>query len=723
MRPMSSRRRGLPAALAALAIAVLVPAAAGAASGATAPGAPGAKAFWTPADKQGFGTSMTLESKLWHTLQGGELTEVYYPDLGTPALRDLQLIVTDGRTFTDRETDDTTQHVELVDQRSLTHRQVNTAKSGRYRITKTYVTDPARNALLVDVRFQSLTGRPYKVYAYADPALSNDGNDDNGTTAPGALLTQDAAAGSALVAEPGFGRTSTGYLDASDGWVDLRDDHRMDWKYRSSPSGNVVQTAETKLDGRRHEHLQLALGFGDTSAAALGTARASLKRGFARAASAYADGWHRYLGSLKREPASAKPYGAEYDVSVMTLAAHEDKANRGAFVASPTMPWVWGTGLETPSGVYHAVWSRDLYQIVTAMLAAGDRGAAERALDYLFTRQQKPDGSFWQNTLVDGTPHWSSVQQDEVAFPIVLAWQLGRDDGATFAEHVKRAADYIVANGPRTQQDRWENQDGWSPGTIASEIAGLICAADLARRAGDQASAKTYEAKADEWQQSVESWTATSTGRYSPGNPYYLRLTKDADPNDGSTYSIGDSGPTDADERDVVDPSFLELVRLGVKRPDDQTILNSIAVIDRETAVDTPNGRFWHRFVFDGYGETKTGAPWDISFPPGSQSTLGRAWPIFAGERGEYNLTAGGTANAQLAAMAGAANEGGMIPEQVWDDQPPSGSPGFPQGEGTLSATPLAWSHAQFVRLAWSIDAGRPVEQPSIVACRYVRSC
>jgi glucoamylase len=176
MRPTSSRRRGLPAALVALAIAVLVPAAAGAASNTTAPGAPGAKAFWTPANKQGFGTSTTTQSKLWHTLQGGELTEVYYPDLGTPALRDLQLIVTDGRTFTDRESDATNQHVELVDKHSLTYRQVNTAKSGRYRITKTYVTDPSRNALLVDVRFQSLTGRPYQVYAYVDPSLSNDGS-------------------------------------------------------------------------------------------------------------------------------------------------------------------------------------------------------------------------------------------------------------------------------------------------------------------------------------------------------------------------------------------------------------------------------------------------------------------------------------------------------------------------------------------------------------------
>ena len=240
MRPMSCRRRGLSAAFVALAIAVVAPTAAGAAPSSTAPGAPGAKAFWTPADKQGFGTSTTLQSKLWHTLQGGELTEVYYPDLGTPALRDLQLIVTDGRTFADRETEDTTQHVELVDRHSLTYRQVNTAKSGRYRIVKTYVTDPARNALLVDVRFQSLTGRPYKVYAYVDPALSNQGDDDSGTTSHGALLTQDADAGSALVADPGFRRTSTGYLDSSDGWVDLRDDHRMDWHYRSSPTGNVV---------------------------------------------------------------------------------------------------------------------------------------------------------------------------------------------------------------------------------------------------------------------------------------------------------------------------------------------------------------------------------------------------------------------------------------------------------------------------------------------------
>ena len=454
------------------------------------------------------------------------------------------------------------------------------------------------------MRFQSLTGRPYQVYAYVDPSLSNDGSDDSGTTSHGALLTQDATAGSALVAEPSFGRTSTGYLDASDGWVDLRDDHRMDWHYRSSPTGNVVQTAQTKLDGRRHQHLQLALGFADTSAAALGTARASLQRGFGRVAGAYADSWHRYLGSLKRPPASAKPYGAEYDESVMVLAAHEDKTYRGAFIASPTMPWAWGTGFEFPkSGVYHAVWSRDLYQIVTGMMAAGDRGAAERALSFVFDKQQRPDGS-------DPPEH---LRRRHAALGRHAAGRGRLPDRPRLAAAVattrrptpstsSRRPTGSSGPGPQTDMDRWENQDGWSPGTIASEIAGLICAADLARKAGDDASAATYEQTADAWQKSVESWTATTNGPYSD-KPYYLRVTKDANPNDGSTYSIGDSGPSAADERTVVDPSFLELVRLGVKKPDDPTILNTIAVVDQQLAVDTPNGRFWHRANFDGYGE------------------------------------------------------------------------------------------------------------------------
>jgi len=98
-------------------------------------------------------------------------------------------------------------------------------------------------------------------------------------------------------------------------------------------------------------------------------------------------------------------------------------------------------------------------------------------------------------------------------------------------------------------------------------------------------------------------------------------------------------------------------------------------------------------------------------------------WPIFAGERGEYQLAAGQPAADRLRAMAATANDGGLLPEQVWDQNPPSGRAGFPPGHPTFSATPLAWTHAQLIRLAWSVAAGRPIEQPAVVACRYVRKC
>ena len=204
------------------------------------------------------------------------------------------------------------------------------------------------------------------------------------------------------------------------------------------------------------------------------------------------------------------------------------------------------------------------------------------------------------------------------------------------------AADFVVANGPATPQERWENQGGYSPATIASEIAGLVCAADIARDHGDQASADRYLRTADNWHKNVERWTLTTNGPLAE-HPYYLRITKDGRPNSGTTYSVGDSGPSAVDQRAVVDTSYLELVRLGVKPANDPYIVQSLDVVDDELGSTTPNGTFWHRYNFDGYGEQPDGSPWDIGFPPCGvstctepQATIGRIWPIFAGERGEY---------------------------------------------------------------------------------------
>jgi glucoamylase len=690
-----------------------------------APGAPGVDEQYLPADKSGVGTSATTDSKVWLTVQrAGGLGEVYYPDLGTPGARALQFAVSDGRRAV-LAADAARVRTELVDghgAQSLTYRQTFTERAGRWRLTATYVTDPARPSAVVQLGFAARNAHRYAVYALYDPSLSNTRTDDTGRSLGGTLVASDTRSASALAGRPAFGATSSGFRGVSDGWTDLQADGRLDWHYTSAATGNLVQTAALRF---RRGQATLALGFGPDAGSALATSRESLRRGFPALARAYAAGWHGYLAGLAAPPSSLRGDTERrlYRVSAMVLAASEDKTHRGAYVASHAMPWAFGR--DDPSGPYHLVWSRDLYQIATALALAGDTAGANRALDYLFDVQQKPDGSFPQNSHVDGTPVWGGLQLDEVALPIVLAYGLGRTDADTWS-HVRRAADFLLGfeqdgnRAPWTPQERWENQSGYSPATIASEIAGLVCAASIARANGDAAASDRYLATADRWQAALKGWTVTTNGPYSP-RPYFLRLTKDGNPDAGTTYTIGDSGPSDVDQRRVVDPSFLDVVRLGVLPPDDPAVVNTLAVVDRQLGVPTPRGFYWHRASFDGYGEKLDGSAWDYGLPDDSRITRGRAWPLLNGERGEYQVAAGDVAAArsQLATIARAAGEGLMLPEQVWDLQPPGGTPGFEPGTPTTSATPLAWTHAQFLRLAWDVRAGRVLEQPAVVAERY----
>jgi glucoamylase len=497
----------------------------------------------------------------------------------------------------------------------------------------------------------------------------------------------------------------------------------MDWHYAKAGPGNVVQTGELRVDGVRHKKTTLALGFGSNRDQAVRTAQASLSAGFSPAAKAYEKGWRDYVSGLRKPPPSVATAHerAVYRSSVLTLAASEDKRHPGAYIASPSFPWAFGTDRQIAPefGSYALVWPRDLYQIATGLLAAGDEAGANRSLDYMLNVQQQADGHLSQNTRVTGEPYWTSVQLDETAAPMLLAWLLKRTDSATMAG-LRRAADFMVSypNAPFTEQERWENQSGYSPGTIAAEIAGLVCLADLLARSGDKPAADHYLAIADGWASKVESWTATSTGPLSP-DPYYLRLTKDGNPNAGTTYNLGDNNIGEVDQRSVVDPSFLELVRLGIRPANHPVVRNTIAVVDTALGERTPAGQLWHRFTSDGYGEQADGGAWNVIWPTPTR-TYGRLWPIFAGERGEYELLAGTSADARLNTIAATANSGLMLPEQAWDNQAP---PNVRPGTGTTSATPLAWTHAQYVRLAWSISEGHPVEQPSVVACRYTGAC
>ncbi|WP_414637905.1 glycoside hydrolase family 15 protein [Actinophytocola sp.] len=704
------------------AVVATMTAAVPASAGGDAPGGPGAPAVYQPADKQAFGTARSgADSPVWFTLGGGRMTEVFYPDLSTPATRELQLVVTDGTSFTERVTGRT----EPVS--DLTFRQV--ARGTGWSATLTYVTDPSRASVLVDVDLKA--HRPLQAYVVYDPALSREGNDDSARSGS-TLVASDAAAASALVAGRGFAATSSGYLGTSDGWTDLAD-HRMDWTYGKAGPGNVVQTGKLRVDGTRQRHDTLVLGFGRHADEAARTASRSLAAGFRAVAREYAQGWQGYAAGLRRPPSSVRTAQerAVYRSSVLVLAASEDKRHPGAYIAAPGFPWAFGTDRQIAPefGSYALVWPRDLYQIATGLLAAGDRRGADRALDFMIGVQQQPDGHLAQNTRVTGEPYWTSVQLDETAAPMLLAWLLGRTDKSTL-DGLRRAAEFMVTyekdgnKAPWTEQERWENQSGYSPGTIAAEVSGLVCLADLLTRAGDTAGARHYLSIADTWASKVEQWTVTSTGPLS-AKPYYLRLTKDGNPNAGTTYNLGDNNPGEVDQRTVVDPSFLELVRLGVRPADDPAIVSSLAVVDRVLGDRTPAGVLWHRFTSDGYGEQATGGPWNVIWPtPEPTRTYGRLWPIFAGERGEYDLLAGNPAAAgsRLRTMSETANEGLMLPEQVWDNRPPAPAGATP-GTGTTSATPLAWTHAQYVRLAWSLEQGHPVERPAVVACRYTGDC
>src|SRR5215207_7078099 len=700
------------------ALALVAPAVASA-QGGEAPGAPGASANWTTGNKQGLGTSVGTRSKVWYTLSGGALSEVYFPRGDTAQLRSLEFAVTDGTTFVDRESEDTVQRVRLVDPRALVYEQVNTARSGRYRITKMYVTDTRRSTVLLRIRFTALRPGAYRLYVLSDAAINNSSRDDTasrtGRAGDVALLTSEGDTHAALVASSGFLRTSNGFVGTSDGWTDLEDNRRLDFDYDTATNGNVLQTGELRVDrrvGRTTTHT-LALGFAGSDAAAERTARTSAAAGFAGRAAAYRGEWHRYLDSLRKVPSFLSGrLRTQYTVAVMTVKAHEDKTYRGAFIASLTLPWGFAVNADQGGGGYHFVWARDLYHQVTGLLAAGDRAAADRAVTWLFERQQQADGTFPQNSRVDGEPDQRNIQLDETAFPLVLAYQLRRTD---LWDGVRRAAEALVRMGPSTPQERWEETGGYSPSTTAAEIAGLVAAAKIAAWRGDRLRQRLWLGVADEWQRNTEEWMFTTTGPYGDGR-YYLRINADTDPNDDDARDWGNAAGVHL-EKEVVDAGFLELVRLGVKAPGDRYVRASLAETDASLATDTPSGRVWHRYTFDGYGEKDTGEPWTFNTP----GTEGRAWPLLSGERGEYAVANGRSGLSYLRTMARTANDGYMIPEQVWDESAPAPPPyGYRPGKATGSASPLAWAMAQYVRLAQAIRAGRPVETPAAVRDRYV---
>jgi glucoamylase len=711
----------LTAAMTALAMIASAPATPALAQGA-APGAPGANATWNEANLQGFADSLGSASKVWYTLGDGELENVFYPQTDTPDTFGLQYIVTDGATFTNTETANTSHAISLADPTSLAWQQANTATNGDFKITKTYLADPSRSVVLMQTTFANLSPTPLRLYADYLPQLNNDGMGNTGGTdaTSGDLVASNGSVSSALAASTGFTQTTSGYVGtSSDGSQQLAASHALTSTYSSaSAAGHIVQVAQIPVASSGSTTFTVALAFDSTQSAAISDAAASLATGFSSLQSSFESGWHSWVGGLAAPPASVTGSGSlkeQYYVSLMELKADEDKTYTGAFVAAPNDPW--GTSISANSGGdhgYHVVWTRDECEMASALLAAGDPADANAALQYIFSYEEEPSGAVKQNTFLNGTAVFGSLQMDEVADPIILAYQLGATNSADWG-HIEELANYLVANGPSTPEERWEEIGGYSPATMAAEIAGLLCAAVVAVDNGATSQAVTYQATAQSWASQLDRLTYTTTGPYGNGD-YLLRISQDGNPNSGASISIANGGGSH-DDRTVVDPSFLELVRLGIKSPSATDITNTLAAVDSELEVSTPEGPIWHRYDFDGYGETSSGGDY-------TGSGVGNPWPVLAGERGEYDVAGGNLTGAQslLATMAGAANAGYQIPEQVWGGS--TGTGGFTFGQPDNSATPLMWAMAQYVRLAIDISAGKDVDTPAVVTqCLQQGSC
>jgi len=669
-------------------------------------GKPGLPPNWSTARKQGVGTACGEQSKVWFTIADGIVTEVYYPTIDTANTKDIQFLVADGVSFFEEERRDTSSKIEYIDEEALAYRVTTTSKSGRYRIIKNIVTDPSGHSLVINTTFEPLGEERGKLRLFIlfAPHIKNRGSGNNGKVrrvdGRSYLLAWRGDIWTALTATLPFKKASVGYVGSSDGWQDISKHYGMTHEFDCADDGNVALTAE--LDISRRRSFTLVLSFGSGEGDAILEAEKSLKRGYRTIEKRYVDGWKRYQATLEDLGGEGFDGGRLYRISTMVLKAHEDKTHRGAVIASPSTPWGEAAD-DDASGGYHLVWPRDLCKIASGFLAMGDLKTPVRIIDYLRCTQEA-DGHWPQNFWLNGQPYWDGIQLDEVAFPIILAWRL-KQMGLLRRDlypMVKRAAAFLLQEGPITEQERWEENAGFSPSTLAVEITALVCAAHWAKERGEARESRYLLEIADYWAARVEEWTFTDCGCIFPDHPeHYQRIASFA-PEElkrgGAVCQLFTPIKNLSDEESgssrscaVVDGGFLELVRYGVRSPGDSHVVKTMPVVDTLLRIETTSGPLFHRYNNDGYGEKEDGSPFD-------GTGIGRAWPLLAGERGMYELIAGNSTDLYIKGMEAFANEGGMLPEQIWDSDDIPDKKLF-KGEGTGSATPLVWAHSEYIKL------------------------
>src|SRR6266849_4726715 len=728
-----------------LALSVSIPLSTASAAPLTlAPGGPGPLSHFDLARKDCLGTAADTASKVWYTVAGGVLSDVYYPTIDNTNVETLQYIVTDGSSFTDLQSRDMSYTVQTLDPSGMECQVTATAKSGAYSIVTDYFTDPGRNTLLLRVRMHNNTHNSLQLFVRFDPSINGNGGGGAGnggadsatldsSTGHPVMIAYDTTTTTNAVnrnyAQPVFAALDGSFTEAtsgfagtsSDGLSQLDASHTLTQLYSDAVDGNIVQTGRVALPWRGDGNVILALGFGADQASAVGSAEGSLHSDLGTVRDAYRGSWISYDTQLTPPPhqlpgltpGRVHQLSDEYYLSANVVKASEDKTFPGAIVASLASPWGQAVSAGDPNNTYFGS-----YREVTA----------RDAVIFLFDRQQQADGSMPRNSLINGKPAPDSfnTQLDECSYPILMAWTLGMTDSTFYEQHIRPAAYFVTSRGPSFGPERWEEQGGYSPSTIAAEIAGLISAADIADVNGDHVSARVFRGTADDWQRSIKGWTVTTNGPLA-NHPYFIRLSKTGDPNAAISYNLGNGGPT-LDQRSVIDAGFLELVRLGLKPSNDPAVTESLPVVDATIETSTASGPGWHRYNGDGYGDGATdGHPW----APTGQGPR-HVWPLLTQERGEYDVASGQTSNALtlLSTMQNFASGVGLIPEQDWElsnlaqspygTDPTIASIGFQNGHPAGSAAPLTWSAGVYARLLLDTVANKPLEQPADTANRYI---
>jgi glucoamylase len=678
-------------------------------------GGPGIKPRWTRSDKKGVGTAHSTASRIWFTVSKGIINEVYYPTIDRPQIRDLQYMITDGKTFFhgDRQLDSTHK---CLRSGTLGYRITSVDPQGRYRIEKDVIAAPGQDCLLIRTH---LTGdakllSKVRLFALLAPhlqvgGLGNNANvaDDNGRKI---LTANKGDIWLALAATIPFLRCSCGYVGSSDGWHDLSQDLHMNCQFDCAIDGNVALTGE--LDITQTKDFVLAMAFGDTLERAVETLNKSLESPFEDQLKQFNEQWEHADSNLMPLKENITGDGGElYKFSRNLIRAHEDKTYKGAIIASLSIPW-GAQRSDGDLGGYHLVWTRDMCHSATGLLAAGITDVPLRALIYLAGKQHT-DGGFYQNFWVNGEPHWRGIQLDETAFPIMLAWQMQKAkqlEGFDPYPMVLKAASYLIEHGPVTPQERWEENSGFSPSTLAAQIAALVCAGAFARINGHESTASYLEGFADFLESHLEQWTVTTESRLvSHISRHFIRIhPADADnPSPDENANTGmlqlsnqePGSQTTFAAKEIVDAGFLELVRYGIRKAEDRLIEDSLNVADALLRVDTPHGPCWRRYNNDGYGQRADGTAYQ-------NWGYGHAWPVLTGERGHYELAAGRDAGEYIRAMEGFASDTLLLAEQVWSltDKPEAD---MFLGRPTGGAMPLAWAHAEYLQLVRSVSDQR----------------